>query len=248
MKKSLSVLALSVVLGLTGCQQEKAETKAEEPVKLETAEQKNAYALGANIGSFIDQQAKTYADVGITLDKELLIKGVIEAANGKSAMAEEDVQQTLHDLQTAFRDGTQAKREKDSEQNQTDGLKYLEENAKREGVTVTDSGLQYEVLVQGDGEKPAAEDVVKVHYHGTLIDGTVFDSSVDRGEPATFPLNRVISGWTEGVQLMNVGSKYRFHIPSELAYGDRVAGKITPFSTLVFDVELLDIESKGGEK
>ncbi len=123
------------------------------------------------------------------------------------------------------------------------GEKYLEENGKREGVITTESGLQYEVLVEGNGPKPAATDKVKVHYHGTTIDGTVFDSSVERGEPTSFPLNQVIKGWTEGVQLMPVGSKYRFVIPYDLAYGERGAGEsIKPFSTLIFEVELLSIE------
>ena len=119
-----------------------------------------------------------------------------------------------------------------------------EENAKKEGVTVTESGLQYEVLSEGDGEKPVATDVVKVHYKGTLLDGTEFDSSYARNEPTTFPLNRVIAGWTEGLQLMSVGSKYKFTIPSELAYGDRDLGKIPANSTLVFEVELLEIQNE----
>ncbi|MBR1996526.1 MAG: FKBP-type peptidyl-prolyl cis-trans isomerase, partial [Paludibacteraceae bacterium] len=109
-------------------------------------------------------------------------------------------------------------------------------------VTTTESGLQYEVLKMGKGKKPAATDRVKVHYHGTLIDGTVFDSSVDRGEPIVFGLNQVIKGWTEGVQLMPVGSKFRFYIPQELGYGAQNAGSIPPYSTLIFEVELLGIE------
>jgi len=121
------------------------------------------------------------------------------------------------------------------------GKAFLAENAAKEGVTVTESGLQYEVLVEGTGVKPLATDTVKVHYKGTLIDGTEFDSSYSRGEPAEFPLNRVISGWTEGVQLMSEGSKFKFVIPSELAYGERATGSITPNSTLVFEVELLDV-------
>jgi FKBP-type peptidyl-prolyl cis-trans isomerase len=120
-----------------------------------------------------------------------------------------------------------------------------QKNGKREGVKTTASGLQYEVLKPGTGAKPAATDTVKVHYHGTLIDGAVFDSSVDRGEPISFPLNGVIKGWTEGVQLMPVGSKYKFVIPSELAYGERGAGgKIGPNATLIFEVELLAIEAE----
>ncbi|MEM6916565.1 MAG: FKBP-type peptidyl-prolyl cis-trans isomerase, partial [Verrucomicrobiota bacterium] len=123
------------------------------------------------------------------------------------------------------------------------GQEFLDENAKKEGVEITESGLQYEVLEEGDGPKPSATDNVTVHYHGTLIDGTVFDSSVDRGSPASFPLNRVIPGWTEGVQLMPVGSKFRFTIPYDLAYGERGSPpKIEPYSTLIFEVELLEIE------
>ena len=123
-----------------------------------------------------------------------------------------------------------------------DGEKFLAENALREGVSTTESGLQYEVIKMGKGKKPAATDRVKVHYHGTLIDGTVFDSSVERGEPTSFGLNQVIAGWTEGLQLMPVGSKFRFYIPQELGYGSRNAGSIPPYSTLIFEVELLGIE------
>ena len=123
-----------------------------------------------------------------------------------------------------------------------DGEKFLAENARKEGVTTTESGLQYEVIKMGKGKKPAATDRVKVHYHGTLTDGTVFDSSVERGEPTSFGLNQVIKGWTEGLQLMPVGSKFRFYIPQELGYGSRNAGSIPPYSTLIFEVELLGIE------
>ena len=123
-----------------------------------------------------------------------------------------------------------------------DGEKFLAENALKEGVTTTESGLQYEVIQMGKGKKPSATDKVKVHYHGTLIDGTVFDSSVERGEPITFGLNQVIKGWTEGVQLMPIGSKFKFYIPQELGYGAQNAGSIPPYSTLIFEVELLGIE------
>lgn len=130
-----------------------------------------------------------------------------------------------------------------AERNLQKGKEFLAENAKRPEVTTTESGLQYEVLTQGQGEKPTADQTVTVHYEGKLIDGTVFDSSVARGEPATFGLRQVIPGWTEGVQLMPRGSKYRFYIPSDLAYGERGAGRdIGPNETLIFDVELLDIQ------
>jgi len=123
------------------------------------------------------------------------------------------------------------------------GAKYLAENAAKEGVQVTDSGLQFEVVTQGEGETPTAESTVSVHYHGMLVDGTVFDSSVERGQPAEFPVGGVIAGWTEALQLMPVGSKYKLTIPSDLAYGERGAGAaIGPHATLVFEVELLAIK------
>lgn len=129
-----------------------------------------------------------------------------------------------------------------AKENLETGYAFLAENKSKEGVIELPSGLQYLVLTQGDGEKPTAYNKVTCHYHGTLINGTIFDSSVQRGQPATFPLDRVISGWTEGLQLMGVGSKFRFFIPPQLAYGDRhVSAEIGPNSTLIFDVELLGI-------
>jgi len=122
-----------------------------------------------------------------------------------------------------------------------EGRAFLAENAKRDGVVVLESGLQYEVLAAGDGAKPTREDSVRTHYHGTLIDGSVFDSSYQRGQPAEFPVGGVIAGWTEALQLMNAGSKWRLYVPSELAYGAQGVGSIPPHSTLVFDVELLDV-------
>jgi FKBP-type peptidyl-prolyl cis-trans isomerase FklB len=122
-----------------------------------------------------------------------------------------------------------------------EGRAFLAENAKRDGVVVLESGLQYEVLSAGDGAKPTREDSVRTHYHGTLIDGSVFDSSYQRGQPAEFPVGGVIAGWTEALQLMNAGSKWRLYVPSELAYGAQGVGSIPPHSTLVFDVELLDV-------
>ncbi|NRB70265.1 MAG: FKBP-type peptidyl-prolyl cis-trans isomerase, partial [Vibrio sp.] len=126
-----------------------------------------------------------------------------------------------------------------------EGKAFLEENAKKDGVKVTESGLQYEVIEAGEGDSPSEDDIVEVHYEGTLVNGEVFDSSYERGEPTVFPLNRVIPGWTEGLQLMKEGAKYRFVIPAELAYGDReVGGQIPPNSTLIFTVELLDVKDK----
>jgi FKBP-type peptidyl-prolyl cis-trans isomerase len=130
-----------------------------------------------------------------------------------------------------------------AEKNKTEGAAFLAENAGKEGIITTDSGLQYEIITASEGDKPAASNQVTVHYKGTTLDGTEFDSSYSRNAPATFPLNRVIAGWTEGVQLMSVGSKYRFFIPSELAYGAQGAGgAIGPNATLIFEVELLSIQ------
>ena len=136
----------------------------------------------------------------------------------------------------------QAAKEEASKAVIEEGTKYLEENAKRDEVTVTESGLQYEVIAEGDGETPVAASTVRVHYHGTLINGTTFDSSYERGQPAEFPVGGVIKGWTEALQLMKVGAKYRLYVPHDLAYGEQGAGAaIAPYSTLIFDVELLDV-------
>ena len=132
---------------------------------------------------------------------------------------------------------------KSADENKTEGAAFLAENAKKEGITTTSSGLQYKILTQGNGAKPSATNSVTVHYQGTTLDGKEFDSSYKRGEPATFPLNRVIAGWTEGLQLMQEGSKYRFYIPSNLAYGPKGAGRdIGPNATLIFEVELIKVE------
>jgi len=137
----------------------------------------------------------------------------------------------------------EAKAKVDGEKNVKEGEAFLAANAKKDGVKTTASGLQYKVIKAGTGATPKASDEVKVHYHGTLIDGTVFDSSVQRGEPISFPLNGVIAGWTEGLQLMKVGDKFQFAIPSALAYGEQGSGPIGPNSTLIFEVELLGIEA-----
>jgi FKBP-type peptidyl-prolyl cis-trans isomerase len=151
---------------------------------------------------------------------------------------------TIEDATAALTKHAEQQFAAQTEANKMKGANYLAENAKKEGVVVTKSGLQYTVINQGDGPKPTATDQVTVHYRGTLIDGTEFDSSYARGEPATFGLNQVIPGWTEGVQLMNVGSKYQFVVPYELAYGERGAGgAIGPFETLIFEVELIEIKS-----
>ncbi|MBQ9339524.1 MAG: FKBP-type peptidyl-prolyl cis-trans isomerase [Paludibacteraceae bacterium] len=190
--------------------------------------------MGENIGKTIKQQSAEGL-IGVpelTTDIELIKQGFI---NGMKEFGEWETMEAGQYIQDAI-DNIKYGNVK------SEGEAFLEANKLKDGIVVTESGLQYEVLKEGKGPKPSATDRVKVHYHGTLIDGTVFDSSVERGEPITFGLNQVIKGWTEGVQLMPVGSKYRFFIPQELGYGGREAGKIPPYSTLIFEVELLGIE------
>jgi len=200
-----------------------------------TVEQQASYGIGRQIG---DQVASNPFE---GLDANAVAQGVIDALNGDEYAVD------VEDLRAAFgviNERMQAAQAEKAKAASAEGQKFLEENAKRDGVTVTDSGLQYEVLTEGTGEKPTAASTVKTHYHGTLIDGTVFDSSYDRGQPAEFPVGGVIKGWTEALQMMTVGSKWRLAIPYELAYGEQGAGgAIGPYQTLVFDVELLEIVS-----
>ena len=242
MKKTirLSLIAASV-LALTACNQEAKKEQAD--VKLDTVEQQQAYGIGASVGNFLNKDLADKSELGIELDQALLIRGFEDALADKAQIDEEKIRELLTTLDTTVRTKQEEKAKVESEKSKEAGVKYLADNAKKDGVTVTESGLQYEIMSQGDGEKPVATDVVKVHYKGTLLDGTEFDSSYSRNEPTTFPLNRVIAGWTEGLQLMPVGSKYKFTIPSELAYGDRDLGKIPANSTLVFEVELLEIQN-----
>ena len=190
-----------------------------------------SYSLGVSVASNI--KAQKMEDINASA----VAQAFNDVFKGNDLMIEEaDANQTL---QTYFTNLSK----KMNDANLEEGQAFLSENGQRSGVVITESGLQYEVLVLGDGPKPLATDFVKVHYHGTLIDGTVFDSSVERGEPAEFPVNGVINGWVEALQLMNVGSKYKLFIPSELAYGERGAGaQIGPNSTLIFEVELLEIK------
>ncbi|MBE0364849.1 FKBP-type peptidyl-prolyl cis-trans isomerase FkpA [Pseudoalteromonas ulvae UL12] len=242
MKKTLKLsLIAASVLALTACNQEAKKEQAVE-VKLETAAQQQAYGIGASVGGFLNKDLADKKELGFELDQALLIKGFQDALAGSAKIDDEKIREVLTQLDTDVR-AKQAEQAKiEAEENKAKGVAFLAENSKREGVTTTESGLQYEVITAGEGAQPAETDVVVVHYKGTLIDGTEFDSSYKRNEPVNFPLNRVIKGWTEGVQLMSVGSKFKFAIPSELAYGDRATGSIPAHSTLIFEVELLDIE------
>ncbi|MBD1390603.1 FKBP-type peptidyl-prolyl cis-trans isomerase [Neiella sp. HB171785] len=199
-----------------------------------TDEQKASYGVGRQMGDQLAQQAFDGVDI------EAVQQGLADSLRGEEFVVPADeINAAFAVIQQRMQEQEQAKYASVIQE----GDVFLKDNAAKDGVEVTESGLQYEVLVAGEGAKPTAADKVKVHYHGSLIDGTVFDSSVNRGEPISFPVTGVIPGWVEALQLMTVGSKWRLTIPQNLAYGERGAGAaIPPYSVLVFEVELLDIE------
>lgn len=196
-----------------------------------------SYALGMDVGNNISR-------LGVELNAEMIYQGLKDVFMGaESQMTKEEVQTYMQSFQQEAMAAQQQVQQQRAQDAKAKGEAFLAENAQRDSVTVTESGLQYQVLRAGEGTSPAATDTVKVHYEGRLLDGKVFDSSYQRGQPIEFPLNGVIPGWTEGVQLMKEGAKYRFFIPSQLAYGARGAGQdIGPNETLIFDVELLEVK------
>ena len=205
-------------------------------VELETDAQKLGYIIGMDIGSSLKQQ-------GTELDLDTLYDAIKATYNGEElAMTPEEAATIRESFIADRRAESESQREGMAAANAAEGDKFMLENHSKEGVQITDSGLQYKVLEMGDGAKPSATDKVKVHYRGTLLNGEEFDSSYARGEPISFQLNQVIPGWTEGVQLMPVGSKFMFYIPPDLAYGPAGGGPIGPNATLIFQVELLGIE------
>ncbi|TPV56491.1 FKBP-type peptidyl-prolyl cis-trans isomerase [Aestuariibacter sp. GS-14] len=201
--------------------------------QFKTVETQASYGIGFQMG----QQLQSNPFEGLDLDS--VVAGLKDAFTGQAPQVDND---TLRDAFGAIHQRMQAAKAEKHKEAIAEGESFLADNAKREGVVVTGSGLQYEVLTAGDGAKPTASSTVRTHYHGTLINGSVFDSSYDRGQPAEFPVGGVIKGWTEALQMMPVGSKWRLYVPHNLAYGEQGAGgAIAPYSTLVFDVELLDI-------
>lgn len=198
-----------------------------------------SYSLGFQNGSFLANQGMD--DVNL----EAVMAGLRDALQEKDPkLSNSEMMSSVRQFQTNARQKAQAKRQEESQKNMEEGQEFLARNKNKPGINTTESGLQYKVLEEGSGESPSADDTVTVHYEGTLIDGTVFDSSYERGEPISFPLSRVIRGWTEGVQLMKEGATYKFFIPSELAYGanPRPGGPIGPNETLIFKVELIEVE------
>jgi len=228
---------LLVLGGVSAWAQDKDEEKAEKPagkksaVELKDARGKASYGIGRNIGTQLKNDE-------LDVDVDLLAKGIAEAlADFENPLTEEDFREAITEFQKSMQDKAVAKNDE-----------FLKKNGKEKGVKTTESGLQYTVIKEGKGKKPTAKDTVEAHYKGTLLNGKVFDSSYDRGEPAQFPLSGVIKGWTEGVPLMTVGSKYKFWIPSDLAYGPRGRPPvIPPNSLLVFEIELLDVVAADGK-
>jgi len=215
-----------------------ASLMAAEDPSLKDEKAKVSYGYGMEIGKNLKRQ-------GIEIDPDLLAKGLKASLAGeKTLMTEDEVRQTMMAFQQKMQSQRAEKSKKEGEENKTKGDAFLAENKKKEGVQTTPSGLQYKVITKGTGPVPKSEDMVKTHYRGTLIDGTEFDSSYKRGEPATFGVTQVIKGWTEALTMMPVGSKWQLFIPAELAYGAAGRPSIPPNSTLVFDIELISIEPK----
>ena len=215
-----------------------ARPSTQAPLALKTPKDKASYAIGLNIGKSLHRDS-------VDVDASIVARGLRDGfANGKTLMTDDEVRATLTAFQNEMRQKQQAKVMEMDENNKKTGQAFLDANKSKDGVVALPSGLQYKVMQAGDGPKPAATDTVVCNYRGTLLDGTEFDSSYKRGQPATFPLNGVIKGWTEALQLMPVGSKWQLFIPPDLAYGDRGhPPQIEPGSTLVFEVELLSIKS-----
>lgn len=201
-------------------------------VNLSTDEARVSYGIGRQMGDQLRQNPPP----GINIDA--VVAGLRAAFNGEaSSVSGEELNASF----TVIRERMEAEAAVKSQAAASEGVEFLKENAKKEGVITLESGLQYEVINSGNGAQPTRDSTVRTHYHGTLIDGSVFDSSYQRGEPAEFPVSGVIAGWTEALQLMNCGSKWRLYVPSELAYAGQAVGSIPAHSTLVFDVELLDV-------
>jgi FKBP-type peptidyl-prolyl cis-trans isomerase FklB len=213
--------------------------KAQTVLTLKTQKEKASYAMGMNFGTGLRKQS-------VDIDPAILARGLRDAfSNGRTLLTEDEARAVLTQLQNDLRKKQQELAQHLSEANKKDGMAFLEANKTKDGVVTLPSGLQYKVLQEGAGPKPAPTDTVVCNYRGALLDNTEFDSSYKRGQPATFPVTGVIKGWTEALQLMPVGSKWQLFIPAELAYGERGAGgQIDPNATLIFEVELLSIQGK----
>lgn len=235
MLRTFSSVVLVSTLVLTGCNGAQTSEETSNQVALDSDYKKLSYGLGLNIGTGISQQGVP------ELNMDALLAGIRESVSGQEPrITQEELSETITRVQQLEAE----KQQQLANENLKNGDAFLKENAARDGVVTTASGLQYEVLTAGEGESPSAENIVNTHYHGTLIDGSVFDSSVERGEPIEFAVNQVIPGWTEALQLMKVGAKWRLYIPANLAYGEYTPSADIPSqSTLIFEVELLSFKA-----
>jgi FKBP-type peptidyl-prolyl cis-trans isomerase FklB len=229
--KRIRLLVLGILV-LAGAGIAALRLTAQPAPTLDTQQKRVSYAIGLNLG-------RSLASQKVDTDFDSLARGVRDGIAGTALMDDKQIEETM----STFEQEMRSRRTASGAKNQSEGAAFLADNGKRPAVKTTASGLQYEILSAGDGPKPKATDRVRVHYKGSLINGTEFDSSYERGEPAVFPANRVIPGWTEALQLMTVGSKWKLFIPAALGYGEQGAGAaIPPHSTLIFEVELLGIE------
>jgi FKBP-type peptidyl-prolyl cis-trans isomerase FklB len=233
MKRQLLAIltTFTIVLLAIGC------TAADKTPKLETLMDKVSYSIGLNIG-------KDFKSQNIEVNPELLARGIKDAiSDTKPLLTDEEIQEAIGSFQQERMAEAEEMAKAAGEKNRQEGESFLLENAKKEGVVTLPSGLQYKVIEEGTGKSPEPGDQVTVHYRGTLVDGTEFDSSYERGEPVTFPVGGVIPGWTEALQLMKEGAKWQLFIPPSLAYGEKGAGQVIgPNSTLIFDVELISVQ------
>ena len=243
------LLAATVLLALAACGQQGSTSpaasaasgtaSASAPAGLNSDNEKASYLMGYEVGASVHEMKKN----GLEIDQDAFLKGLNAAAASEPLpFSDEEAVAVMQKFQADQMAKMEARQQETAKTNQEKGQAFLTENKAKEGVKTTASGLQYKVLTAGTGKSPKATDVVEVNYEGKLLDGTVFDSSYERGEPIEFPLNQVIAGWTEGLQLMKEGGKYEFYIPSDIAYGEAGNAGIEPNSTLIFTVELLKVK------
>ncbi|PHI27900.1 FKBP-type peptidyl-prolyl cis-trans isomerase [Budvicia aquatica] len=259
MKSLFKVTLLATTMALaTGAMAEDAKPKTDAPVapaaaastvKFDNEDQKAAYALGASLGGYMHNSLKEQDKLGVVLDRTQIQAGFTDAFDSKSKLSDAEIEQTLQAFEARIKEQAAAKAAAEAKVNEEKGAEYRTKFAKESGVKKTESGLLYKVDAAGTGNAPKDSDSVVVNYKGSLIDGTEFDNSYTRGQPATFRLDSVIPGWTEGLKHVKKGGKIKLVIPSSLAYGDNAVPGIPVGSTLVFDVEILDIkpEAKGPE-